>query len=172
MLLTLTLSSHWSFLDLTRPLTNFLPASCCLIYICIRPLLPPFSTRLELYVLDGLKPTLTDVGLITCEADLPEDLYKPGLKLFVCSTDLALQRKVVDACDTLTTSLGPVRIYVLVQYNTCTVQHINTKYTIHRIYVLVQYNISIQYKGNIQGLTQRTPGPTNRAWQYRRTIGK
>lgn len=55
------------------------------------------------------QPTLTDVTLITKEEDLPDDLYKPGLKLFVCSVDAALQRKCVDACDTLTTSLGPVR---------------------------------------------------------------
>jgi len=47
--------------------------------------------------------------LVTKEEDLPSDLYKPGLKLFVCSVDPVLQRKVVDACDTLTTSLGPVR---------------------------------------------------------------
>ena len=46
--------------------------------------------------------------LVTSEADLPEDLHAPGLRLFVCSTDAALQRRVVDACDTLTTSLGPV----------------------------------------------------------------
>lgn len=69
----------------------------------------PYHTHPNVSIITGTKPTLTDVGLITCEADLPEDLYKPGLKLFVCSTDLALQRKVVDACDTLTTSLGPVR---------------------------------------------------------------
>lgn len=56
----------------------------------------------------GVQPTLTDVTLVTSEADLPEDLRAPGLKLFVCSVDAALQRKVVDACDTLTTSLGPV----------------------------------------------------------------
>ena len=41
--------------------------------------------------------------------DLPKDLYAPGLKVFVCSVDKDLQRKVVDACDTLSTSLGPVR---------------------------------------------------------------
>lgn len=56
-----------------------------------------------------VQPTLTDVTLVTKEEDLPDDLYKPGLKLFVCSVDAALQRKCVDACDTLTTSLGPVR---------------------------------------------------------------
>lgn len=56
-----------------------------------------------------VQPTLKDVTLITKEEDLPDDLYKPGLKLFVCSVDAALQRKCVDACDTLTTSLGPVR---------------------------------------------------------------
>lgn len=54
------------------------------------------------------QPTLTGVTLVTSEADLPEDLYAPGLRLFICSIDAALQRKVVDACDTLTTSLGPV----------------------------------------------------------------
>lgn len=54
------------------------------------------------------EPTLTDVTLVTSEADLPEDLHAPGLKLFVCSTDAKLQRRVVNACDTLTTSLGPV----------------------------------------------------------------
>lgn len=55
-----------------------------------------------------LQPTLTDVTLVTKMEELPEDLYAEGLKLFVCSTDQALQRKVVDACDTLTSSLGPV----------------------------------------------------------------
>lgn len=46
--------------------------------------------------------------LVTKMEDLPEDLYAEDLKLFVCSTDQVLQRKVVDACDTLTSSLGPV----------------------------------------------------------------
>lgn len=46
--------------------------------------------------------------LVTKMEELPEDLYAEGLKLFVCSTDQALQRKVVDACETLTSSLGPV----------------------------------------------------------------
>lgn len=60
-----------------------------------------------------VQPTLTDVTLVTKEEDLPDDLYAPGLKLFVCSTNAALQRKVVDACDTLTTSLGPVSFHPL-----------------------------------------------------------
>lgn len=55
-----------------------------------------------------LQPTLTDVKLITSEEELPEDLHAPNLKLFVCSVNLDLQRKVVGAADTLTTSLGPV----------------------------------------------------------------
>lgn len=46
--------------------------------------------------------------LITREDQLPEDLHAPNLKLFVCSVDLNLQRKVVEAADTMTTSLGPV----------------------------------------------------------------
>ncbi|CAN0029870.1 unnamed protein product [Laminaria digitata] len=62
------------------------------------------------------EPTLTGVTMVTSEADLPEDLYAPGLRLFVCSIDAALQRKVVDACDTLTTSLGPVMHKVIMPH--------------------------------------------------------
>lgn len=72
----------------------------------------PSAFRSSVCYLTGvewLQPTLTDVTLVTKEEDLPEDLHAPNLKLFVCSINPALQRKVIDAADTLTTSLGPVR---------------------------------------------------------------
>ncbi|CAM9613298.1 unnamed protein product [Ascophyllum nodosum] len=62
------------------------------------------------------EPTLTNVTLVTKMEDLPKDLYAPGLKVFVCSVDKDLQRKVVDACDTLSTSLGPVMHKVIMPH--------------------------------------------------------
>lgn len=84
------------------------------------------------------QPTLTDVTLVTSEADLPEDLHAPGLKLFVCSTDAKLQRRVVNACDTLTTSLGPV--------SGATYHHIISYHAIHLLtlyYNLLYTNIVV-----------------------------
>lgn len=75
--------------------------------------------------------------LVTKEEDLPDDLYAPGLKLFVCSTNAALQRKVVDACDTLTTSLGPVSFHPPFDYSYTNVIQDDMKF--HEISRIWQY---------------------------------
>lgn len=62
------------------------------------------------------EPTIANVRLITKESQLPKNLLDPDTRLFLCTTDVSLVKKVFDIAQTLSTSLGPIMPKIVTPY--------------------------------------------------------